>query len=181
MCLSWFGFFPYFLSFSSFFVFLFHAGIVAAMEMYHSDLTSRKPSLTRAVSWQTSASTISELTAVFKLRTHFPQATPTNYPAQQGVLPLGHFSPAGSPLVGNCHSEALAETVCPTTDWNSPSPVLSPSATSFSHVSPTSQSEDFPPALPTINFVHFWLHLMSFLGHKSFLYSSGDLCSTISI
>ena len=72
--------------------------------MYHSDLTSGKPSLTRVVSWQTSASTISESTAVFELRTHFPQATPTNYPAQQGVLPLGHCSPAGSPLVGNWSS-----------------------------------------------------------------------------
>ena len=180
MCLSWFGFFPYFLSFSSFFVFLFHAGIAAAVEMYHSDLTSGKPSL-RVVSWQTSASTISESTAVFELRTHFPQATPTNYPEQQGVLPLGHCSPAGSSLVGNCRWEALAETVGPTTDWSSASSVLSPSAISFSHVSPTSQSEGFPPALPTINFMHFWLHLMSFLGHKSFLYSSGDLCSTISI
>lgn len=54
------------------------------MEMYHSDLTSRKPSLTKAVSWQTSASMISESTVVFELRTYSPQATPANYPAQWG-------------------------------------------------------------------------------------------------
>ena len=149
MCLSWLGFFSLFPQ-----SFLFCLSLSCWDCSSHGNAPlrshSRKPSLTRAVSWQTTASMISESTAVFELRT-LSSGNSSQLPSTVGGFTTGTFQPSRVSPSGQLSLWSSG--------WDSAShhrlKCILPSPHFFSEVSPTSQSEDFPSALPTINFVHF--------------------------